>query len=488
MRSRWTSNTTKEEFCMKNVFMISPSRWVLALALVSLSAACSDNSGQTTPVDASKADGAVGGGGPETGARDTRVADIGTPDQFVVETGGVEAQGADLRPSDAAVADQAQADAPASDTIVVNAADAPVDAPAIDTRPVNLDVPRVDSPGVDRATVDSAAADSPGVDGAAVDGGASLVARGKYLVDHVIACSDCHTPKTNTGAPDMTKYLAGNATFVQLPSGDALPTRNLTPDKATGLGSYTATQIKHMFMDGLVPGDGGTMALNPVMPYYVFHNMAVQDADAIVAYLQSIPAVNNPLPNRSAAFDVSAPANYLDPAVIPTPADSYPQKDSALRGRYLATESGLCIECHTKHLPSGPNTLDTSKFFQGGEDFSSFFAGTLNIHPVSANLTSDPTTGLGGWTAAQIVTVLHQGKDDHGDGICPPMPAGPNGAYGGLSDQDAQDIANYILSLPPAVNDVPDNCTFPPPPPAVDGGSVDGSGVDGSGIDSSTSG
>ncbi|HEY5284059.1 MAG TPA: hypothetical protein VIM14_14800, partial [Polyangia bacterium] len=131
---------------------------------------------------------------------------------------------------------------------------------------------------------------------------------------------------------------------------------------------------------------------------------------------------------------------------------------------------------------------DTSKFFQGGEDFSALFAGTLNIHPVSANLTSDPTTGLGGWTATQIVTVLHQGKDDHGDGICPPMPVGPNGAYGGITDQDAQDIANYILSLPPAVNDVPDNCTFPPPPPPLDGGSVDGSGIDGSGIDSSTSG
>ncbi|HEX7598107.1 MAG TPA: hypothetical protein VF518_07815, partial [Polyangia bacterium] len=196
MRSRWTPNPTKEEFCMKNQSMISPSRWALALALVSLSAACSDNNGQTPPADAGKADGAAGGGGAETGARDTRVADLGTPDQFVMETGASEAAVADLRPGDAAGADQTQADAPASDTFVVNTADAPVDAPAIDTRPVNPDAPRVDS----------AAVDSPAVDGAAVDGGSSLVARGKYLVDHVIACSDCHTPKTQTGAPDMTKY------------------------------------------------------------------------------------------------------------------------------------------------------------------------------------------------------------------------------------------------------------------------------------------
>jgi mono/diheme cytochrome c family protein len=158
-----------------------------------------------------------------------------------------------------------------------------------------------------------------------------------------------------------------------------------------------------------------------------------------------------------------------------TPAASYPQRDSALRGRYLAAESGLCIECHTQHPASGPNAIDPTKYFQDGEDFSRLFVGTLNIHPVSANLTSDPATGLGGWTADQVVTVLLQGKDDKGAVICPPMPVGPSGAYGGLTPQDARDIANYILSLPPAVNDVPDLCSWPPTPP-VDGGSSDDGG------------
>jgi mono/diheme cytochrome c family protein len=268
----------------------------------------------------------------------------------------------------------------------------------------------------------------------------------------------------------MTRYLAGNASFVKLPDGSVLPSLNLTPDP-TGLGNYTDAQVKHMFMDGLTPEgvDGGTRALNSVMPYYVFHNMNSGDADAIVAYLRSIPPVNNQLPPRSPAFEVATPANYLDPGTIPTPAATYPARDSALRGRYLATETGLCIECHTQHPASGPNAIEPTKFFQGGEDFSKFFVGTLNIHPVSANLTSDPTTGLGDWTADQIVTVLLQGKDDKGTGICPPMPAGPSGAYGGLTPQDALDIANYIKSLPPAVNDVPDQCSWPPAPP-VDGG------------------
>jgi hypothetical protein len=190
--------------------------------------------------------------------------------------------------------------------------------------------------------------------------------------------------------------------------------------------------------------------------------------------------VNQRIPDRSPAFDVAAPADYLDPATIPAPGDSYPQKASAVRGRYLAAESGLCIECHTKHLPPGPQPIDTTKYFQGGEDFSDLFVGTLNIHPVSANLTSDPGTGLGDWTTDQILAVLLQGIDDHGAGICPPMPAGPAGAYGGLTAADALDIANYIKSLPPAVNDVPDICSWPPAP-AVDGGGVDGSGLDSGG-------
>jgi hypothetical protein len=207
------------------------------------------------------------------------------------------------------------------------------------------------------------------------------------------------------------------------------------------------------------------------MPYYVFHNMTDDDANAIVAYLRTVPGVNHEIPRRGASFDVPAPANYLDPTKIPQPLDSYAgDKASAMRGRYLATQSGLCIECHTKHLMGGPDPLDTTKFFQGGEDFSAFFATTLMIHPVSANLTSDNATGLGTWSLMDVLNVLQTGKDKMGLGICPPMPVQD---YEKLTVGDATDIANYIKSLPPATNAVPDMCSFPPPAP--DGG-TDGGG------------
>jgi hypothetical protein len=63
------------------------------------------------------------------------------------------------------------------------------------------------------------------------------------------------------------------------------------------------------------------------------------------------------------------------------------------------------------------------------------------------------------------VKVLKQGLDRDGKGICPPMPVGPNGAFGHLKPADATDIANYIKSLPPAVNMIVDMCTFPFPAP-----------------------
>jgi mono/diheme cytochrome c family protein len=332
-----------------------------------------------------------------------------------------------------------------------------------------------------------------GATDAAADGSTDAVAltplqaRGQYLVNVVIGCSDCHTPRNAQGAPDMTKFLAGNPDFITVPTVGSLPSRNLTND-ATGLKNRTDDQIKDMILNGKRPiasadGGAGTEPLNSVMPYYVFHNMTDADANAIVAYLRTVPGVKNEIPRRAAGFDVSKPANYLDPNLIPLPLNAYPERESALRGRYLAAESGLCVECHTKHLElstTNNDVLDTAKLFAGGEDFGAFFAATLKIDPVSANLTSDTTTGLSSWTVADIKKVLSEGKDKQGMGICPPMPWQ---AYQHLTDQDATDLANYIKSLPPVVNAVPDMCSFPPP--ATDGG-TDGSASDG-GADGSTS-
>jgi hypothetical protein len=102
--------------------------------------------------------------------------------------------------------------------------------------------------------------------------------------------------------------------------------------------------------------------------------------------------------------------------------------------------------------------LDYAGIFAGGEEFPI----GLPVTPISANLTSDATTGLGDWSIDQVVAAIKQGTDADGEGICPPMPSGPMGAFAGLTDADARDMAHYIKSLPPIANAIDDMCTFPP--------------------------
>src|SRR5580658_9352127 len=65
------------------------------------------------------------------------------------------------------------------------------------------------------------------------------VARGRYLVT-IAGCSDCHTPGALIGAPDMKRYLAGSDIGFSIPGLGVFVGQNLTPDKETGIGSWTS--------------------------------------------------------------------------------------------------------------------------------------------------------------------------------------------------------------------------------------------------------
>src|SRR5215468_1835773 len=82
----------------------------------------------------------------------------------------------------------------------------------------------------------------------------SIVERGRYLVDTVALCNDCHTPRNADGSFDKTnRYLAGVECLIDVdpePGKGCLNSRNLTSD-ATGLKSRTDVQIKAMFQDGV---------------------------------------------------------------------------------------------------------------------------------------------------------------------------------------------------------------------------------------------
>jgi len=120
----------------------------------------------------------------------------------------------------------------------------------------------------------------------------SQIDRGKYLVT-VGGCSDCHTAGTFLGHPDMSRYLGGSDVGFAIPGLGVFVGRNLTPDKETGIGGWTDQQIITAFTAGQRP-DGRMLA--PIMPWPALSQLTAADAQAIVAYLRSIPAVNNAVP------------------------------------------------------------------------------------------------------------------------------------------------------------------------------------------------
>jgi mono/diheme cytochrome c family protein len=120
----------------------------------------------------------------------------------------------------------------------------------------------------------------------------SQVDRGKYLVV-LGGCNDCHTPSFFFGKPDMARYLGGSDVGFEIPGLGVFPGRNITPDKETGIGSWTDEQIAAALTTGKRP-DGRELA--PIMPYHAFSYLTKEDVGAIVAFLRSIPAVKNEVP------------------------------------------------------------------------------------------------------------------------------------------------------------------------------------------------
>lgn len=279
-------------------------------------------------------------------------------------------------------------------------------------------------------------------------------ARGQYLVKNVLGCAGCHTPQlAGGGGVDNGKFLAGNDCFAKDSSGGCLASANLTNDE-TGLKNLSDTQIKDAIRKGLDPepsADGGIQYLFAQMPYYQFANLSDDDANAIVAYLRTVPAVSHEASNTGTfATQPSSPQwAPVAPSALPNAVAVDGGSTSVANGKYLATLA--CVTCHTVNTSAtAPLQLDATKAFQGGKKYNTSIAGpdggSVTKEIQSSNLTPD-TTGLKGWTAAQIVTAIKSGQDEAGRTICSPMRPLP-----GISAQDATDIANYLLGIPALPN------------------------------------
>ncbi|MBI2218116.1 MAG: cytochrome c [Candidatus Rokubacteria bacterium] len=258
------------------------------------------------------------------------------------------------------------------------------------------------------------------------------VARGKYILGAAGGCG-CHTEK------DRPKHSGGRR--YDGPFGTVYST-NITPDRQTGIGSWTGDQIIAAIRLGRRPNGE---RLLPVHPFPVFNGMAEEDLHALVAYLRSVPPVNREnQPKRITVplFEsVFLPAWLVAFAPRETPPPKAPTSGLA-RGEYLVRAVGHCGECHT------PRTMTMAT------DNSRFLAGNPNGPEKSAvpNITPDPETGLGKWTEDEIAYYLGTGNRPDGDvagGLMSEVIEGTTAGYKDMTREDLLAIARYLKSIPP---------------------------------------
>lgn len=139
------------------------------------------------------------------------------------------------------------------------------------------------------------------------------VERGKYLVE-IGGCTDCHTPGHFLGHPDMTRFLGGSDVGFGFPGLGVFVGPNLTPDKETGLGKWTAQQIVTAITTGERPDK---RLLAPAMPWRGLAILTEPDALAIAAFLKSLPPISNKVPGP---FGPNEPPTVFVMSVQPGPA------------------------------------------------------------------------------------------------------------------------------------------------------------------------
>jgi mono/diheme cytochrome c family protein len=254
------------------------------------------------------------------------------------------------------------------------------------------------------------------------------VERGRYLVESIAGCGNCHTPRGPGGVFDASKELAGGFVIDEKPFRAVAS--NITPDKETGIGAWTDAQIAKAIREGIRPD--GTL-IGPPMPFELYRKISDSDLVAMIAYLRTVKPVQNKV--EKSVYRIPLPPNYGPPV---TSVPDVPKTDKVKYGEYLAGPVGHCVECHT---PLDKGRRDWSRVGQGGQEFH----GPWGVS-VARNITPHAEDGLGKWSDAQIKRAITQGIAKEGRKLNPPMAFT---LYAKVRDEDLDAIVAYMRSLKP---------------------------------------
>lgn len=269
----------------------------------------------------------------------------------------------------------------------------------------------------------------------------AVIARGKFFVYGPAHCAYCHTKLDKWQDVEAGKELplTGGHLF-DFPPGK-MYSRNLTPDKETGIGNLSDSEIARALRYG-VGHDG--RALFDLMP---FHNVSDEDLTAIISYLRSTEPVKNEVPeNKFNMLGNIVKAFLLKPTgpdpTIEVPVNS-PKPDTTVEyGRYMAQSVANCRGCHTERdLKTGAYI---GPFYGGGLKIPSEIDLTVMIS--TPNITTDPNFGrLASWTQKDFINRFREGRKF-------PASIMPWGPFSRMTDIELIAIYKFLKTIPPVPN------------------------------------
>lgn len=216
------------------------------------------------------------------------------------------------------------------------------------------------------------------------------VERGKYLAHNVMVCADCHSMR------DYSKFSAPITGSAFSGGGDEFTEEFGLP------GNFYASNLTPFYLKDWTDGElfraittgvsKNGRALFPAMPYPLYNQASEEDIYAVIAYLRTLPSVDNAVKVSKAKFPVNMLINTMPVKY------NYPVKPDENNiteyGKYMATVAG-CIECHTPMVKGKPVWEEA---FSGGREF--LLPGGV---VTTSNLTPDSRTGIGNWTEEMFI-------------------------------------------------------------------------------------
>ena len=264
---------------------------------------------------------------------------------------------------------------------------------------------------------------------------ADIIEKGK-LVFHAASCAVCHTDKENNGEP-----LAGG--YALKTDFGTFYSPNITPDIETGIGNWSDEDFIRALQQGISPQGEHYF---PSFPYTAYTKMQRDDVLALKAYLFTLKPVKKANRKHELPFYMKLvpsarvwKSQYFKAGELKQETG---KSDEWNRGAYLVEAMGHCSECHTPR--KGLGVLDQEMAYAGVQKLT----GVGSV----PNITAHKKTGIGRWSADDLVYYFETGTTLSGDSSGGKMARIIDNSLSRLPASDRKAIAVYLLSLKPVEN------------------------------------